>query len=455
MAAPAPVLEPIYEGQPGLSIRRAVYPGEEQGEIPIPLDCVFRGNALDIYPDVLNQNFFRLHLKSDRIIFQAAGFLGLIPLNDKVAIEVRSRVPIGNLERILHVASPYAAKVLPLHKRSFGFAESPTPSLIDLLSIRLLELVDQLRSEGQHYEYENKTSRGEMPHGRIMPFASASYRARTGAQVDVIYSAFERSYDTAPNRCLRMALRKLRDIYRGMRNRPGARSIASRLARAEENFSHAKVDYALRFLTSPSVIDPTRLAESKQAYSPAIDLAKSILSMKGINVRSRDREMVLPSVLINMEDVFEQYFRTFTKLELIRNGFFVLDGNASAPSGASRPLFDPVDGISKEARAKPDVVINRSSVPGITELIIDAKYKPPGTQPEREDLNQLLVYSVVYRCGRVALAYPRRKVSEAPVQKVGTISGVEIFKILVDLNAADLAGEEANVSRAVRNILPL
>ena len=61
---------------------------------------------------------------------------------------------------------------------------------------------------------------------------------------------------------------------------------------------------------------------------------------------------------------------------------------------------------AKVIPAKPDVVINRGSPLATTELVIDAKYKPPSSQPDREDINQILVYSKVYKCKKVALAYP-------------------------------------------------
>ena len=64
---------------------------------------------------------------------------GLIPLNDSIAIEVRSRAPLANLERILLLVPRYAPEILERRKREFGLAEIPTPSLLDLLAVRLLE----------------------------------------------------------------------------------------------------------------------------------------------------------------------------------------------------------------------------------------------------------------------------------------------------------------------------
>ena len=430
-----------------------MYSGDEQSEIPVPMEALLRGNRLDIYPEVRNRNFFRLHLKDDRIVFQAAGFLGFIPLNDTLAIEVRSRVPIANLEGILLTVPRYAPEVLEHHEGDFGFAESPTPSLIDLLAIRLLRAIDAIRSEGLHYEYKNRADRGLMPRGRIMPFESVSWRAKTGNQFSVTYSAFERTQDTAPNQCLRTALRNLRDTYRVMKGRSGARSIAGKLGRAEVQFESAELDRTLRFLKHPSIVDPTRQPSTRKAYFPAIVVAKAILLNQGINIRTRGKDIILPCILINMEEVFEAYLRAILERGLSTNGLAVLDGNLREPSGAARPLFDRPDTAVEGIPACPDIVIRSSSASPIADLVIDAKYKPPGTKPDREDIKQVLVYSLVYGCRRVALAYPRRKPTEPIMHRIGSVGGTELFELLVDLNTNDLPHEETKVLNAVRALV--
>jgi len=85
--------------------------------------------------------------------------------------------------------------------------------------------------------------------------------------------------------------------------------------------------------------------------------------------------------------------------------------------------------------------------------VIDAKYKPPGTKPDREDINQVLVYSLVYGCKRVGLAYPRRKPTETIIQRIGSVGGTEVFRLLIDLSAGDLANEEISVLNAVGSLL--
>jgi 5-methylcytosine-specific restriction enzyme subunit McrC len=451
MATSTPIIEIAPEAT-GAPLKRTVYSGEEQSPIPVPMEDLLRGTVLDIYPDVLNKNFFRIHLQGDRISFQAAGFLGFIPLNDKTAIEVRPRVPISNLDRILLFASGHWHEILERHKRGFGLTDTLVPSLLDLLAARLLEAVIGIRMEGLHYEYKNRTHRGSAPHGRIMPFESACWQAKTGNPLSVTYSAFERTHDTAANQCVRTSLWKLYGLYRGMKKRKGANSLAGHLGRAEAYFQAAQIDPSLRFLRHYSIIDTTRLPMTKPSYGAAIAVCKLILRNEGISIQTHAKDITLSSVLTNMERVFECYLRALLEQNLRGRGYTVLDGNLNEPSGAAQDLFEGQN-ASKEHRATPDIVIRRTSTPQITELIIDAKYRPPDRKRERDDIDQVLVYSLVYGCKRVALAYPRRHPAEPIVQTTGIVGGVEVLKILVDLSAADLKQEETNVANEVGAVL--
>jgi len=238
-----------------------------------------------------------------------------------------------------------------------------------------------------------------------------------------------------------------------MRNRSGAKSIAGRLARAEAIFEVASLDRKLRFLKHPCISDPRKLPSTKEAYRAAITIAKAILLNQGIEVQRHGRDVMLPCVLINMEDVFEAYLRATLERNLRNYGFAVLDGNLSEPSGAARALFDRADPSVKENRAKPDIVIRGSSLPSTVGVVIDAKYKPPSGQADREDVNQVLVYSIVYGCKRVALAYPRRKPAEPIIQKIGSVGGVEVFRLLMDLGSSTLNEEEVSFAGEIKALL--
>ena len=439
--------DPTITAQQVATPKREVFVGEEQGEIPVPVEFLFKNGKPNIYDDVLNRNFFRFFLKGDKLIFQAAGFLGLIPINDGVAIEVRSRVPVANLERLLLLTPQYSPEILRDRLRNFGLSSVSLPSLLDLLATRLLDAVKEVRAEGLHYWYVQRSQFGSSPTGRIRPFESAKLQASTGRRLAIASSAFERTFDTAPNRCLRLALRHLHDVYRGMRNREGARGIASQLAIEEGYLAVAKLDHTQHFLADALVKAPQLLPSTKSSYSAALSVAKMVLQHESVNIRSQTSDVSLSSVLVNMEDVFEGYLRAVLDKHLSGRRCSVLDGNLNEPAGAARLLFD--DG-TKSNRVTPDVVLTKLSPQVSTEFIIDAKYKPPQSVPDRDDLNQVLVYGLVYGCKRVALAYPRRRATEPNLLLIGKVAGIEIFKVCVDLSAPDLQQEEKRLADAIK-----
>jgi 5-methylcytosine-specific restriction enzyme subunit McrC len=428
--------------------KRQVFVGEEQGEIPVPIELIFKDGKLDIYEDVLRRNFFRLFLKTNKLIFQAAGFLGIIPINDSVAIEVRARVPVDNLERLLQLTPQYTPEILRGRLRNFGLNSVTVPSLLDLLATRLLDAVKEVRAEGLHYLYTQRVHFNSSPAGRILPFQSAKLQNSTGRRLAVASSAFVRTFDTAPNRCLRLSVKILHDVYQGMRNRKGARVIASQLAIAGSYLEIAKLDYSLDFLSDPLVRNPWLLPTTRSSYSSALSVAKMILKNQSVNIRSQGPDILLSSLLVNMEEVFEGYLRAVLTKHLNTNELSVLDGNLNEPAGAARPFFD--EDTIKGRPATPDVVIGRLSPQASTELLIDAKYKPVQNLPDREDINQILAYTLVYGCGRVALAYRRRRATESNIMSIGTVAGIEIFKISVDLGAVDLQEEEKQLADAIR-----
>ena len=434
------------------SLERHVISGEEYGTIDVPLELVLKGSSLNIYESVLGKGFFKIQMRGNRLVFQAGGFLGLFPINDFVALEVRARVPIGNLERILFLAPGYIPQYLPEHLQSFRIGSTLTPSLLDCLAARLLQAVDQICMEGLHYEYRKRTYLGSMPRGRLLPFASTERQIRSRQRLEIAFSTFERTYDTPLNRCLRLAIRKLLDIFRSMKDRRGTKKTTSNLARADTYFRKVAIDHSMQFLADPLIHDNSLLPFSKLSYGPAMPTAIAILRNQGIHIRHHDGDLILPSVLISMERAFEAYLRSVLKsIHGDFEGVSVLDGNHDPPSGARATVFDGDYG-GNTGHATPDIVIRKQ---GLTELVIDAKYKRFKNRPDRGDIDQVLVYGLVYQCKRVALAYPNRGTNTDVIQRIGVVGGIELFILLMNLDASDLEAEERLIVTATGSLLGL
>lgn len=431
-------------------VRRRVVRTREYTDVAVPLDLLLNGGSIEIYPDLLRTGVVRTYSRDGKIIFQAGGLVGFIPLNDRVALEIEPRVPIGNLERILLLAGNSSPVVLSGHLSSFKQSAVALPqSLLDVLASRLAALTEACWNEGLHSDYVQRVRVGQSPRGRIKVYETSQARIRSNSSLVMVSEQFERTHDTAPNECIAAALDQLHQIYSGIRNKAGVRVLASRLGRARNllpRYARGRRD----FLTHPLVADPRRLPVSRPSYPAAVALAKIVLSGAGVELRNRNGELSLPPMIIRMETVFESYLRVV--LASNEGEILALDGNLDPPSGASTNLFHsaPDHSHHKDARSTPDIVCALASSPG-RRLVIDAKYKLDVT---RDDINQVLGYALTFRARSVMLACPRKSEKVARgLQLLGEVAGVSVLLYRFDLNAVDLELEESAFRAEVSALL--
>ncbi len=113
-----PALADIINGRGFTSweqFERTSLAGKEHEYVELPPELIRADGSLDVYPDVLK--LFQPSYRDNRPTIRCSGWVGYIPLNDRFALEVATRVPVGNLERFIALASGYDPKVLPTHAR--------------------------------------------------------------------------------------------------------------------------------------------------------------------------------------------------------------------------------------------------------------------------------------------------------------------------------------------------
>jgi len=59
-------------------------------------------------------------------------------------------------------------------------------------------------------------------------------------------------------------------------------------------------------------------------------------------------------------------------------------------------------------------------------MVGDVKYKPYDGRPKREDLDQVLSYSIIYGCRDVLLVYAANKAGAGQFHQYGTIGDVTV-----------------------------
>jgi 5-methylcytosine-specific restriction enzyme subunit McrC len=421
--------------------------GREHHNVELPPEMIRADGSLDVYPDVLK--LFTPAYKDNKPVIRCAGWVGHIPLNDQYALEVTTRVPVGNLERLVGMAAGYSPKILTKYTRQFAQAEERPASFFDLLTDQLLDAFDHVWEFGLLKDYERRERIGSSPVGRILPFQRQWRSAKAGRPV-AMSSAFSRTTNFGPNRVLRHAFEKLLAGYSGIT----ADAQRKRIRRLRLAF-HRLEDVAR---PSPSEITPAAIARyvrylppQHEHYADALMVAQLVIYDAGISIRDAGGVAILPSILIDMAKAFEDYIRRVIANELeFDPRITVKDGNMGGEFGAKVDLFtDVMDGITNP-KVTPDIVIE---VDGKPRLVIDAKYKPAPSVPDRDDINQAILYGARYQTDRVMLLHSERVANRQSVEHCGNVGGFKVYNGLVNLEAEPIEDEEHKLVGAIKALL--
>jgi 5-methylcytosine-specific restriction enzyme subunit McrC len=411
----------------------------EYGPVDVLLSDLIVDGQLDLYPEVTGRDYFKFYIKRDRLVFQASGFVGFIPINDRVALDVRPRVPIDSLERLLQITGESPISLRP-HLRRYTPHKDFAPSLLDTFAESIFDFALRIEAHGLHRSYVQRSADTSFPRGRIQIGKTMQRHEARGIHHRAAVTWFEPSTDTAANRCIKYAIWYLAQCYRSMDRVKGVKGMLSKLNRAYSVFNGVSLDESKAFLADPLVVTPTNLPAIRAYYEDAIHLAVTIINNEGIALSKKGSEVLLPSLLINLENVFEKYVREVlsSKVEQIQPSLQVLDGNVGGPRGGKKPLFDN----KKDHPAKPDVVFKLEEGESIFyPLLIDAKYKK-SAEPAREEIEQIISYGASYRSPNLVIVHPRIEGTGHGLYPIGRLRPMTLYHYLFDLAADDPEAEE-------------
>jgi 5-methylcytosine-specific restriction enzyme subunit McrC len=422
----------------------------EHGPIAVPLSELIVDGRLDIYPEVLEKDYFTIRLTGTELTFIASRYVGLIPINDRVQIEVWPRMPVASLTRMLSV-SGVAPVTLDLIAQTYATADETFPSLLDLFAAALATALREVEAYGVYREYMSRRADTSIPKGRILFGETMRRHEVKGVRHRVVASWYERQSDNAPNQLLKYAVWYLaQQLLAERRSRKGVKQLCERLNEAHALFHGVSLWQDRRFLDSPLVKDPGRMPPLRAYYQRPMRIALAVVGAKGLSFDEPGSDVALSSLLLKLEDLFEAYLRNVLRGLLAgTGGLAVLDGNLGEPAGAKKLLFD----AQPSPEAKPDIVLRRTGTnrPGENAILIEAKYKRYA-EVDRDDLNQTITYAMSYRCPVAVVAHPWWEGCHQGLRELGRISSVAVYSYVVDLSAADLAQEEAAFADAMRSL---
>ena len=431
-------LEPLKEP--------TVYRGREHTEVAIPLAAMLQNGRLNIFEEVKGKNYFQVYSRGADLVFQCGGYVGLIPINEDVAIEVAPRVKISNLDRILQQAGA-SHKIFALISRGYAASEEAS-YLIDLLADALIGGVEEIVEWGKHKEYGRRIYHGHPRSGRILVKETSRLRAKNPGTVSASTSRFERGSDNIFNVCIRFALEHLiRTLSTAQDSRHSKR--LSRLNVAWQNFPEVEVKG--NALAVAADVE-RRLAYERLSvpYGKTLPLANAVLRSFGPSQRNLPPSFSLGSLIFDVADAFERYIR-FCLGEHCDAA--VIDGNLAAPTGARQLLFPgSAHPLTLNVNTTPDVLIRNNQ--GAAICVLDVKYKPYSGMPDRNDINQALSYAMAYGTPVCGLVYPSND-RAGRIDDFGKVGGVAFFGFSIGLNAADLVAEERRFANDVCAVLGL
>src|ERR1041384_7553198 len=139
-----------------LTDKRRVYIVSENGNTDIPENHFFVRGQFQMYPWADgDDDIVRVSRRKSSWKFQAGRYIGLIPLNDCVMLDVRPRVPLANLSRIMRIAEGKPRELEGFLSHYTERSES-LPSMLDFFARALTDRITEIAFDGLYREYIEK-----------------------------------------------------------------------------------------------------------------------------------------------------------------------------------------------------------------------------------------------------------------------------------------------------------
>lgn len=392
--------------------------------------------------DVLRVNFSRGVLR-----LQATSFVGVIPINERLVLRVRPRVPMKSLTRMV-IETGHGVMALSALRDYAGHGQADDWAM-ERYADALLDFLDELLDAGLLRAYERREGDGHFPRGRIDVTRTVQRFAAKGVPNKAAYSWFERTVDTPANRCIKAAMEVVYDHLTKVKAKPRKGDMARlrRLAGHFAAFEEVGDDVDYRFLDDPEVLGFAPLPDSRAYYRPVLNLSMLIVRGIGIALDIGGSDVQMGSLLVDTNKLFENFVRL--NLAKYARGHAwpvdVLDGNTEGkvdlydvPATLPAPLGDPLVAMaSRDAgAAQPDVVLRKAD--GTVPLIAEIKNTPTSdvALPERGHVEQAITYAVRYNLDFALLIHPW-KVGSKGLTYIGRVRSIDVYDYRLDMSSEE------------------
>jgi 5-methylcytosine-specific restriction enzyme subunit McrC len=158
------VTVPVTIGRNNIQ-RRKVVTATEYGLINVdPAEVIGQDGKLALTPGVLGK-YIRAEFIKGELQLSTKGITGLIPLTDRIAVQVRPRFPLRNLTYMVSMCG-YTPTVLSA-LREYTSTDQFDDWMLDVMADALLAAFETITLNGLLRTYHRRTEVSSYPHGRI------------------------------------------------------------------------------------------------------------------------------------------------------------------------------------------------------------------------------------------------------------------------------------------------
>lgn len=417
-----------------LTPQRTIYPCKEFEPVEVPLDQIVVGGKIQLYPE--SEKYFDLDYRAGLLVVAPKSYIGLIPLNDRIAIHVRPRFPIENVFYLIKKASA-TLRFIDGHVRSYSSTGAENFDPLAELANKFVIASESLLRSGLLRKYE--TSKFPDPFSGTLDMTETitAFRSK-GILYKHSWSSDELTDDIEENRLIKYALVRVIGllIERNDVASQKALKILRQVHREFDNVSNFVPDPALTELRVASLIK--RLPYQHRNYTQLIWLAFLIAARRGLLIESLGT-LNVDTFVVNLADIFEDYVRNIISehFHLKNEGFSVKNGNKDQIS-----LFRN----DNTYKVKPDIYIHQNKL-GVA--VIDAKYKP---SIKAADRYEVISFCEALQVKRAIVVSPR--VDENRTDFLGTTpGGIEFWHTRISLAPNDMRDEERDFLAGISDLM--
>jgi 5-methylcytosine-specific restriction enzyme subunit McrC len=416
-------------------VERTVFPCKEFEPVHVPLEHLLVNGKIEVYPAA--EKYFDLDYRERRVVVVPKSYVGLIPVNDRVAIHVTPRFSIANLFHILQKSSAHL-RFIEGFRRTYMVTDERRADPIALLAEQVTTLAGGLVRTGLLRRYCEVSDEGAA--GGVLDVSATLHRFRSrGIRHRHVWRRTEHSVQIPENELIKAALQRVFAYVTtvGRRDRARLRTLREAL------FVFDQVTIPPGLFVDEVILARmvARLpAQYQQPYAALLWLAYLLHAHKGVAIETSGTAS-FDTFVVNLADVFEDYVRNLVRASAheLPGIAYVVDGNVNQV-----PLF--VQGA--DHKVKPDIYLKTQR--GATLAVLDAKYKP---QIKASDRYEVLAFCEALQARLAVVLCPGD--SERDPELLGTTpGGVRLFLLKINLDSQDMAAAESLFIRRVASLLP-